>query len=500
MSECPVCCEKYTKTLRCFIECPHKDCTYICCRECVKTYISGQSTDPHCMKCHVPFERDFLYKQLGTTFMKTTYKAIKKELLFEVEKSRFPTTMKAAAAYQEAQELKKERIRVREEYDRLLNLCRLQKNTIYQMDNRIYSLEIGGTPRWLQHDGDDEGGGGAAAVKQTFNHPCTIDSCKGFMSSQWKCGLCNIYACSKCREILGKTKPNDHVCDEDTVKSIALIKKETRSCPKCSVAIYKISGCDQMWCTQCEVAFSWKTGDIQRGTIHNPHFYEAQRKTGIILRNPGDVVCGGIVSSYNLRSCMVQRKVPSICTQTIRNIDKSNFNCREEIILHFVYSIMHRSINHNNYILDQLRREIRNRSDTESFRVEYLTNRKDELEFKRAIFSNSEKLSKLRKICDIMEIYMNVAVENMNEIYNILFQCENCKWRDVVDDILVCINRFNRILSYSENEFIKIHLDYRLSTYLLNHKSLEFISGKPNMPRKEMMEYVTASHMYTNFK
>jgi hypothetical protein len=38
--------------------------------------------------------------------------------------------------------------------------------------------------------------------------------------------------------------------------------------------------CSQMWCTQCQTAFNWKTGKIETGIIHNPHYWEYIKKLG----------------------------------------------------------------------------------------------------------------------------------------------------------------------------------------------------------------------------
>ena len=52
-----------------------------------------------------------------------------------------------------------------------------------------------------------------------------------------------------------------------------------------------------MWCTQCQVAFSWTSGKIIRGNqIHNPHYYQALQAGNInVARNPGDQICGGLL-------------------------------------------------------------------------------------------------------------------------------------------------------------------------------------------------------------
>jgi hypothetical protein len=51
-----------------------------------------------------------------------------------------------------------------------------------------------------------------------------------------------------------------------------------------------------MFCVECHTAFSWVTGQVVNGVIHNPHYYEFLRKqgNGVAPRNAGDVPCGGV--------------------------------------------------------------------------------------------------------------------------------------------------------------------------------------------------------------
>ena len=55
-----------------------------------------------------------------------------------------------------------------------------------------------------------------------------------------------------------------------------------------------------MWCTNCHCAFSWKTGEIERGRIHNPHFIQYKKKIHS-SREHGDIPCGGIPTFRELR-------------------------------------------------------------------------------------------------------------------------------------------------------------------------------------------------------
>ncbi len=109
----------------------------------------------------------------------------------------------------------------------------------------------------------------------SFTMKCPMEACEGFVGLDWNCGLCSTAICKDCRE----EKIRGHECDPEKRESIRALAKEAKPCPKCAAQISKIDGCDQMWCTQCQTAFSWKTGTIEH-RIHNPHYYEWMRRNG----------------------------------------------------------------------------------------------------------------------------------------------------------------------------------------------------------------------------
>ena len=55
-----------------------------------------------------------------------------------------------------------------------------------------------------------------------------------------------------------------------------------------------------MWCVRCHTAFSWKTGALAHGVVHNPHFYDFRRREGSAPRAPGDVPCGGMPNEIEM--------------------------------------------------------------------------------------------------------------------------------------------------------------------------------------------------------
>ena len=149
-------------------------------------------------------------------------------------------------------------------------------------------------------------GSGERGPRREFIMKCSDETCRGFLSSAYKCGTCEKWTCSQCLVLIGPDKDATHVCNPDTLATAKTIKAETRPCPKCGTRIFKIDGCDQMWCVMdgCNTAFSWQSGTVIVGTIHNPHYYEWLRRQGggAPAREIGDIPCGGLPIIQQLMS------------------------------------------------------------------------------------------------------------------------------------------------------------------------------------------------------
>ena len=111
--------------------------------------------------------------------------------------------------------------------------------------------------------------------KNTKSFLCPVLDCSGLVKNGM-CGSCRKHVCASCREVRGET----HECNKDTIETIKLLTKDTKPCPKCTTLIHKIDGCDQMFCVKCHTAFSWNSGKIATGVIHNPHYFAWLRNEG----------------------------------------------------------------------------------------------------------------------------------------------------------------------------------------------------------------------------
>ena len=193
----------------------------------------------------------------------------------------------------------KERLIVLQEYmDQMEELqvrIREEKRLLY--DIRYAYLAGAGAATGAAGDDDKK-----EEEKKKFVRRCTRDGCQGFLSTAWKCGLCEWHSCSKCFEVKGHAHDAPHECKKEDIDTADIIRRDCKPCPKCGEFIEKASGCSQMYCISCQTPWDWITGKIvTSGPIHNPHYYEWMRRTGgAVPRNPADVPCGGFPGAWEL--------------------------------------------------------------------------------------------------------------------------------------------------------------------------------------------------------
>lgn len=317
---CGICHEKFGARLRVPIACV--GCDDIACSKCVEQYILNTFEDPKCMFCSRVWTDEFVRANMTASFVSSKLARHREKVLLDREKSMLPATQPYV--------------------ERTCQIRRIQK-TMHDKEREIMRIraeinELGRTSRRLANENDlflnnGEGAGGATTAAMVMAIHCPSPNCRGFVKTTVKdvdveneggleervelvCGLCDVKICGKCHVKIDDTacEHQHHKCDPEAVKSIKIIHKDSRPCPKCNIMIFKDSGCDQMFCTMCHTPFDWKSGKvITHGHIHNPHYFayreQLQREGGAptgAARNHADIPCGGLPTSNEMYDAMIR--------------------------------------------------------------------------------------------------------------------------------------------------------------------------------------------------
>ena len=481
-TECPICCETYNRALRTEIICTYEDCHYSACKTCVRTYLTNTTQEPHCMNCKKPFDDEFMFKHLNKSYCKTEFRDHRRKILFDLEVSKIPETMPAVETQLRVEEIQHKNDDILDEIVKLEREIHELRNNIHTNHRQITRLRGGGDAKTEE--------------KRKFVMPCPNDGCRGFLSSAYKCEICKYFTCPKCLELVGTERgveapregdgegdaavdgevdgevdideneegagagagagANDvngqpaprrrHVCNPDCVKNAEAIKRDTRACPSCGSRIYKIEGCSQIWCTSCHVAFDWNTGRVDNGIIHNPHFFEWQRKGGGAARvagagAPQGAQCdvdGAANAWTNMRYrlySMIERvqkyvsekRLVDAATAKMRGGYTQEFTeeIRDRSIhkLHDIRTLMNmfgrivRNIEHvANVVMRDARGRIRSYEDNNNLRILYILKRVTDEFFADTVYKNSIQRKKLVEKYHVYEILTTVGREWVRSI------------------------------------------------------------------------------------
>lgn len=437
-TNCAVCMEEFTLSVRARICC--QQCPLVVCRECVRTYLLNTTQQAHCMgpNCKSTWDREFLIENTLRSFVNGDYKKHREILLFEQEKARLPETMPAVENYLKIGDMKTTVKSESKELDLMWEQCHALKAKIGKDKANIKLFEKGITKE----------------DKRIFKQKCGVSDCLGFLSSAWKCGLCATWTCPKCFEVLGKEKECGHECDPNNIESAKMIKKETRNCPACAIPIFKISGCDQMWCTQCHIAFSWKTGSIVNSIIHNPHFYQWQKEGGDAIQTPGAQACGGLPTIWQFRRQLNRRLTG----------DPYKTNVTSNLIMN-----LHAGCAHFQYWeLDRLRRNCQTASDNKPLRIKYLCKEITEKQFKQKIQQQDKMREKRLAQLQVYELLNTVFLENLNDIEQLMLT--DCKRELITETCLKNLDTCHKVRVYANEQMARISCIYSQNVAMIDYE------------------------------
>lgn len=378
---CMICVDEVSQ--RSMIKCPF--CDFEACKSCTEKFLLGIDDDqPRCMNngCKKIWSFDLIADNFHISFY-NKYLKRRAELLLEREKSLLPGTQELAKEEQSREKYKQKIDDIEDENKLYRALLKRNSDLIKTLRGKIRQTQDG------LADLEEK-------KRNVFTRACPVENCRGFLSTALKCGVCSIYACKECHAPKKSKHDSEHKCDPKLVATVKLLANDTKPCPSCATLIHKINGCDQMYCTQCHTPFSWKKGTIERGVIHNPHYYEAQRalNNGVVLRNHGDVGCGG---------------VPEL-SRTKIYVGKNGISYISDI------QNAHRLIGHITAVELPRYPTTLNGTDTAKLRVDYLLNRITEKQWQSKLTALMKKHEKNREFAMVLQMFTATLTDIMHNI------------------------------------------------------------------------------------
>jgi len=409
-TDCEICAEKYNRSNRLPVRCGF--CDYNACRSCCEVWIVSE-TIPCCMNatCRKEWNRKFIAENFTKKFMTTTYKNHREKILLDEQRALLPATQPIVERQLESERIVKQ---------------------IAELNRVIQGLHV---DAWRLTNNS----GNQTNTRRAFVRACPDAECRGFLSTQWKCGICEKRTCNKCHEIICINNETEHTCDPANVATAELLNNDTKCCPTCGTGIYKIEGCDQMFCTMCHTAFSWRTGRIETH-IHNPHYYELMRRMGgNMQRNQDEILCGREINNTFTRHLVREMSIKQIPSRKSKYITDV---CR--MMVHNQYDLLPR------YRIDH----VLNHQD---LRVAYLRKYIDETEFKIRLQRMDKKTNVKREIYDIMNVVHNAVTDILYRYHDMILNIET-KYDELSDEkkteLDILADEIPRIKEYA-NECLK---------------------------------------------
>jgi hypothetical protein len=374
------------------------------------------------MQCNLEFSNSFMFENTSKSFFRDRF--INKRAIHTLNEQKIllPDTLIRLNRQKEIKQRQIEIINKQREHTMALSILRTESYALSRELNLLPKL----------NNNEDR-----------MHRPCPVNDCKGYLSTAWKCGLCETWVCPDCGNIKDGKNDEEHVCNEDDKMTLLMLKKDTKQCPGCYKPIHKIEGCDQMFCVECHTAFSWITGKKVNGRIHNPHYYEMQRAAngGIAPRVEGDNPCGIIDDEYPqlylIRNAIRARSPSYNYSSHLSDIEK-----------------IHRSFTHNDDMLLHIV-NINTRNDLyTTYREKYLNGGYDEKKWISDVKKSIKKTEKNKQAKMIYDLVKTISIDIFHRFINLQIEEYNC-----------LIELYN-VKEYANNELTKIYENYKTKVFM----------------------------------
>jgi hypothetical protein len=485
MADCAICAEKINLSTRAPVSC--FKCNFTACKACIRKYLSTSDAMPQCMNCHTMFNFTFLVKNLNQNWVLSEYKKILSTVILSSELGKIPETLPHAEIEKQKRQLIQKNADLKAQMEDCKKQLRKLANAYTANGYLIRGEEV--PDRYMNNLVTDVPV--AIDTRKKFIMQCPGQQCKGFLSTAYKCGLCDQYTCKDCLVI--KTGEN-HTCNENDKLSAKLIRDETKPCPKCRTPIFKIDGCDQMFCmarnkdgSVCQTVFSWKSGQqLTNVVVHNPHYFALQREGGYVPRNARDMHCGGMPELQSILQLLryIHRDMPDQIKQSLNILELDGR----------VRSTYRRVNEHIQYVIPRYRTLIQRHPDVmREHRIQYIISNRSREEFAEQQYRTERDYYKNMDILHTYELIGVCGIETfqsiIQEIPTVPIFIECCAThpdypQHICKSITEKLDQFQKVIQFCNEKMKEISVTYNITVNVFDHLCTP-ISKKFNISGKE---------------
>ena len=416
--------------------------------------------------CGKEWTRRFLLESFSKTFLQKEWKKSREKIAFDRETAQLPATQVILEERKEREKISQELRVVLQQLDQLKKKYKdpylTERTTNVPADFAALRDHRDVLRQILKH--------GIEPRIRPFVRACPAEECRGFLSDDWVCGMCHEKTCNKCHAMM----PNDqaHTCNPDEVATANLLSKDTKPCPTCHTGIFKIDGCDQMWCTGCHTAFSWRTGQIET-KIHNPHYYEWQRNMngGVAPRvqgdNPNPNPCQGGIPLDNFSVWRIHQLLKSMNS----NIASVTYRTVVTIVENIIRDTLHlREVEFPTFLPNR-----RNEELAQNIRIRYLEKQIDKDGFLRLVLKESKRKEMALEVSQILDMFIKVVSDIMDRVAIYLYKLkkfrENQNMHDFIDmtRLLKILREVETIREYTNERLRDVYTIFGYKVRQINY-------------------------------
>lgn len=356
------------------------------------------------MACNKVWSREFVMEKTEWCWVRDEFFPHMGRVILEQEKGMLPNAQTEASLIIQIRELSAQ-VTLLPTNNRLMRKFKSKPEELYaQLEekrdsrNRLLEQIAKLKKQTVMYGKDDDavdGGSKDKGVADNYIFKCPYGACRGFVSTSYVCGTCKGEVCKHCHVPVSQEAAK-HKCKKEDKQTAAMVVKETKPCPKCKTLIFKVSGCNQMFCTQCHTAFDWESGLVEDGIIHNPHYYEMlSANPDMRMHNIDALACGGIPPPYTYQSYVHRMTHDYSQGRALLEIYRVGSHVRQAVMPAY---------------------EVNRVRDNFDLRVAYLLNEFDEVAWASKLMNREKKRMKMRAVRELLQMIATVLEDFVRRV------------------------------------------------------------------------------------